>query len=422
MLKGNALIAQSGGPTAVINSSVCGAVQTWLNLSEQPGTIYAAVSGIKGFLEEDLIDLAAQDPAVIDAVKWTPGAGLFSCRYKVSEEEYPRLVEICQKYDIRYFFYNGGNDSMDTCNKMSIAAEKLGYEMRVIGIPKTVDNDLPITDHCPGYASAAKYLAATVMECGIDLASVATKNKVCIIEAMGRNAGWLTAAAALAKRYEVADDGTVRLPANTADDAPHLICLPEVPFDTEQFLQDVQAVYDRLGHCFVVASEGIMDKDGNYIAADGKVDAFGHVQLSGAGETLKNLVEERLGLKARCNTLGTAQRSAAHFASKTDADEAYATGKRAVELAIEGKTGVMVTLDRQPGEPYVCTLGEALLSNVANVEKKVPREWINAAGNFVTDDFIRYAQPLIAGTLPVPTRDGLPCYTKIDATLGRVKK
>ena len=232
MLQGNAVIAQSGGPTAVINSSVCGAVQTWLAAENRPGTIYAAISGIKGFFDEELLDLAEQPAEVIAGLRWTPGAGLFSCRYKVSEEEYPRLVEICKKYNIRYFFYNGGNDSMDTCNKMSLAAEKLGYEMRVIGIPKTVDNDLPITDHCPGFASAAKYLAATVMETGIDLASVATKNKVCIIEAMGRNAGWLTAAAALAKR--------------TPDEAPHLIYLPEVPFDTEQFLKDVQAVYDRL--------------------------------------------------------------------------------------------------------------------------------------------------------------------------------
>ncbi len=289
---------------------------------------------------------------------------------------------------------------------MSLAAEKLGYEMRVIGIPKTVDNDLPITDHCPGFASAAKYLAATVMETGIDLASVATKNKVCIIEAMGRNAGWLTAAAALAKR--------------TPDEAPHLIYLPEVPFDTEQFLKDVQAVYDRLGYCFVVASEGIMDKDGNYIAADGRVDAFGHAQLSGAGETLKNLVEERLGLKARCNTLGTAQRSAMHFASKTDSDEAYATGVKAVELALAGQTGLMVTLDRAPGEEYKCTLGAAPLGEVANVEKKVPREWVNAEGNYVTEEFIKYCRPLIEGEVPVPMRGGLPDYVALNMQLGRV--
>lgn len=408
MLKGNAVIAQSGGPTAVINNSACGAIQAWLQAENAPGTIYAAVSGIKGFLEEDLIDLSQQPVENIAGMRHTPGAGLFSCRYKVQPEDNARLVEICRKYNIRYFFYNGGNDSMDTAHKMSLAAKEMGYDMCVIGIPKTVDNDLPITDHCPGYASSAKYLAATVMETGIDLSSVSTKNKVCIIEAMGRNAGWLTAAAALAKR--------------TPDEAPHLIYLPEVAFDVEKFLQDVQAVYDRLGYCFVVASEGIVDKDGNYIAADGQTDAFGHVQLSGAGETLKNLVEERLGLKARCNTLGTAQRSAMHFASKTDADEAYATGVKAVELALAGKSGVMVTLERQPGDEYVCTLGEAPLSAVANVEKKVPLEWINEEGNYVTEDFIKYARPLIEGEVAVPMKNGLPDYVTIDKTIGRVQK
>lgn len=408
MLKGNAVIAQSGGPTAVINNSICGAIQAWLSNPERPGTIYAAISGIKGFLEEDLVDLSMQPAKTIEGMRWTPGAGLYSCRHKVGEGDYERLVDICKKYDIRYFFYNGGNDSMDTCNKMNLAAEKLGYEMRVIGIPKTVDNDLPITDHCPGFASAAKYLATTVMETGIDLSSVSTKNKVCIVEAMGRNAGWLTGATALAKR--------------APEDAPHLVYLPEFPFDIEKFLEDVQAVYDRLGYCFVVASEGIQDKDGNYIAADGKVDAFGHAQLSGAGETLKRIVEERLGLKARCNTLGTAQRSAMHFASKTDVDEAYASGAKAVELALAGKTGVMVTLVRQPGDEYVCTLGEAPLGDVANVEKKVPREWINAEGNYVTEDFIKYCRPLIEGEVAVPMLGGVPFYAKIDMNIGHVKK
>jgi len=213
MMKGNAVVAQSGGPTAVINNSVCGVIQTWLNNPDAPGKIYAALSGVKGFLEEDLIDLGEQDPEVIEGLKSTPGAGIFSCRYKVSGDDYERLIEVCKKYDIRYFFYNGGNDSMDTANKMYETAKAAGYEMQVIGVPKTVDNDLPFTDHCPGYGSAAKYLAATVMESGIDLASVSTKNKVCIIEAMGRNAGWLTAAGALAKRIP--------------DDAPHLVYLPE---------------------------------------------------------------------------------------------------------------------------------------------------------------------------------------------------
>lgn len=408
MLKGNAVIAQSGGPTAVINNSVAGAVQAWFAAEEMPGKIYAALSGIKGFLEEDMIDLSAQDPKVIEGLKHTPGAGIHSCRYKVGDEDRKKIIELCKKHDIRYFFYNGGNDSMDTAHKISLAAEAAGYEMRVIGLPKTVDNDLPFTDHCPGFGSAAKYLAATVMETGIDLSSVSTKNKVCILEAMGRNAGWLTAAAALAKR--------------TPDEAPHLIYLPEVAFDIEEFLKDVQAVYDRLGYCYVVASEGIIDKDGNYIAADGQLDAFGHAQLSGAGETLKRLVEERLGLKARCNTLGTAQRSAMHFASKADADEAYASGKKGVELALAGKSGIMVSLDRAEGDEYVITTGEVPLGNVANIEKKVPLEWINPEGNYVTEDFIKYCRPLIEGEVNVPMVNGLPDYVTIDPTKGHISK
>lgn len=407
MLKGNAVIAQSGGPTAVINNSVCGVVQTWLNNAEAPGKIYAALHGIKGFLEENMIDLAEQDPEVIEGLRYTPSAGIYSCRYKVTEDDYEKLVKICQKYNIRYFFYNGGNDSMDTAHKMYLAACKHGYEMNVIGVPKTVDNDLPFTDHCPGFGSAAKYLATTVMETGLDLSSVSTKNKVCIIEAMGRNAGWLTAAGALAKR--------------NPDDAPHLIYLPEVPFSIDKFVDDVKAVYDRLGYCFVVASEGIVDADGNYIAAGGTVDAFGHAQLSGAGETLKRIVEERLGIKARCNTLGTAQRSAMHYASLTDANEAYESGKKAVELALAGKTGIMVSLVREPGEKYVCTTGEVPLGDVANIEKKVPVEWITPEGNYVTDDFIKYARPLIEGEVTVPTKDGLPLYVHIDETKGKIK-
>ena len=317
------------------------------------------------------------------------------------------MIAVCKKYDIRYFFYNGGNDSMDTAHKMQLAAEAAGYEMHVIGVPKTVDNDLPFTDHCPGYGSAAKYLAATVMETGLDLSSVSTKNKVCIIEAMGRNAGWLTAAGALAKR--------------SPEEAPHLIYLPEVPFSVEQFLNDVQTVYDRLGYCFVVASEGIVDKDGNYIAAGGTIDAFGHAQLSGAGEALKQIVEQKLGIKARCNTLGTAQRSAMHFASLTDATEAYQSGAKAVELALAGKTGVMVSLERAAGAEYHCTIGEVPLEKVANIEKKVPVEWITPEHNYVTEAFLQYARPLIQGEVQLPMKNGLPDYVHIDQSIGRVK-
>lgn len=406
-LKGNAIIAQSGGPTAVINNSVAGVVSRWLERNPG-GKMYAGLHGVKGFLEENIIDMSQQDPAVLAGLRYTPGAGIFSCRYKVTDADQEKIIALCKKYDIRYFFYNGGNDSMDTAHKTYLAAQAAGYEMQVIGVPKTVDNDLPVTDHCPGFGSSAKYIATSVLETGIDLQSVSTKNKVTILEAMGRNAGWLTAAGALARRRP--------------QDAPHLVYLPEVPFQTEQFLQDVQKVYEELGVVYVVVSEGINDGKGNYIAAGGSIDAFGHAQLSGAGETLKRLVEENLGIKARCNTLGTTQRSAAHFASKTDADEAFASGQKAVDYALAGETGIMVTLDRISDEPYQCVPGKALLADVANIEKKVPLEWIVPAGNNVTEDFIRYARPLILGELEVPMAGGLPDYVAIDPSRGRVQK
>jgi len=406
-LKGNAIIAQSGGPTAVINNSVCGVVQEWLRSCTDIGTIYAGIGGVEGILNGHIIDMAQQDKDVIEGLRYTPGAGIHSCRHKMNKEDRAKLIEICKKLNIRYFFYNGGNDSMDTAYKTYLEAIEQGYEMRVIGVPKTVDNDLPITDHCPGYGSCAKYIAATVMETGIDLRSVATNNKVTIIEAMGRNAGWLTAAGALAKR--------------DPDDAPHLIYLPEVTFYKEKFLADVEAVYKRLGYCFVIASEGIVDENGEYFAASGNVDAFGHKQLSGAGEALKRTIEDNLGIKARCNTLGTAQRSAMHFASKTDADESYATGRKAVRYAVdEDKTGIMVSIKRISDLPYAVELEAVPLEKVANIEHKLPIEWINAEHNFVTDDFIRYARPLIEGEVAVPMKNGLPDYVRIDFNKGRI--
>ena len=405
-LAGNALVAQSGGPTAVINNSVCGVIQEWQKNSTN-GKIYGGISGIKGILAGDIIDLGLQDPAVINGLRYTPGAGLWSCRYKVSASDQEALIAIFQKLNIRYFFYNGGNDSMDTAYKTWLAAQTAGYEMHVIGVPKTVDNDLPFTDHCPGYGSAAKYIATTVLETGYDLQSVSTKNKVTILEAMGRNAGWLTAAGALAKR--------------SADEAPHLIYLPEVAFDTEQFLQDVQKVYDRLGYVYVVASEGLVDAQGQYIAAGKTLDAFGHAQLSGVGGKLKQIIEEKLGIKARSNILGTAQRSAMHFASLRDAQEAYSSGVQAVKLAMEHKSGVMVSLERVPGKIYTCNTAEVPLEKVANVEKKVPLAWINEEHNYVREEFIQYAQPLIEGEVAVPMKNGLPNYVTIDRNLGRVK-
>ncbi len=404
-LAGNALVAQSGGPTAVINNSICGVIQEWQK-NGNGYKIYGGISGIKGILAGDMIDLGLQDPSIINGLRYTPGAGLWSCRYKVSENDQEKLLDICKKLNIRYFFYNGGNDSMDTAHKTWLAASYAGYEMQVIGIPKTVDNDLPFTDHCPGYGSAAKYIATTVLETGYDLQSVSTKNKVTILEAMGRNAGWLTAAGALAKR--------------TAEEAPHLIYLPEVAFDIDAFLQDVQKVYDCLGYVYVVASEGLVDKNGEYIAAGSSKDAFGHAQLSGVGEKLKQIIEEKLQIKARCNILGTAQRSAMHFASLRDAQEAYTSGMQAVKYALEGKSGIMVSLERAEGKIYSCQTGEVPLEKVANVEKKIPLSWINEEHNYVTDEFIQYAQPLIEGEVAIPMKNGLPNYITIDRDLGKV--
>ena len=402
--KGNAIVAQSGGPTAVINNSVCGVVETWLKSAG--GKIYGGISGIKGILAGDIIDLGQQEKSIIAGLRYTPGAGIFSCRYKVDAADQERLVEIFKKLDIRYFFYNGGNDSMDTAHKTYLAAQAAGWDMRIIGIPKTIDNDLPFTDHSPGYGSAAKYIAATVRETGIDLESVYTKNKVTVLEAMGRDAGWLTAAGALSKRWD--------------NEAPHLIYLPETPFSTGRFLADVEHVYQELGYCYVVVSEGIADEHGRYISASATTDAFGHAQLSGAGLVLKNMVERELGIKARCNTLGTTQRAAAHFASRVDAGEAYMVGSAAVQYALSGKSGLMVTIERRGDDPYSSAAGEISLEKVANIERKFPLEWINEAHNFVTAEFARYALPLLAGEMPVPMKDGLPDYVRLDLSRGRV--
>jgi len=405
-LQGNAIVAQSGGPSAVINNSVCGVIETWFQEAEDCGAIFAGISGVKGILDGNIIDLKAQSREDIAALRYTPGAGIGSCRHKVSPEEQLKLVEILKKHQIRYFFYNGGNDSMDTAFKTLQAAAAAGWEMKVIGVPKTIDNDLPFTDHSPGFGSAAKYIAASVRETGIDLESVSTKNKVTIMECMGRDAGWLTAAAALSRRYD--------------DEAPHLIYLPEVPFAKQKFLADVEKVYRELGYCYVAVSEGVTDEHGEYCFTTGARDAFGHVQLSGVGIALKELVEAEIGIKARCNTLGTCQRSAMHFASQTDADEAYLVGRTAVQYALAEQNGVMVTLNRVSDSPYQCVCGAIPLDRVANAEQRLPLEWITAEQNYVTQDFLRYARPLIEGEVRPPMVGGLPDYVRLDFNKGRL--
>lgn len=400
---GNGLVAQSGGPTAVINSSVCGVVQGWQKANS--GSLYGALYGIRGVLEESFIDLTKQSSSVIEGLKNTPGAALGSCRYKVkSETDYHQLLSVFKKHDIRYFFYIGGNDSMDTADTVNRLAQADGYEMKVVGIPKTVDNDLPFTDHCPGYGSAAKYLATVVLNTGIDLNSLITTKSIVVMEAMGRNTGWLAAASALAKRRE--------------SDPPHLICLPEVPFNRERFLIDVLDKYRDLGFLYIVASEGLVDENGRYLLSTDDLDSFGHVQLGGVADALKALIEKELELKVRCNVLGTVQRSAMHFASKVDAEEAYLVGQQAVALAVRGESGQMVILERVE-EDYLCKTGSIELYRVANVEKKMPPEMIATNGFGVNDNFIHYARPLIRGEVSLSTKNGLPQYVSLTDHMSR---
>ncbi len=391
----------------MINASACGIVQECLKHDEIEG-IYGAINGVLGILNEEIFDFRDESPADVDGLKYTPAAALGSCRYKLrsleeSKEDYQRVMEVFKAHNIRYFFYIGGNDSMDTADKINFLSSQMGYDMRVMGVPKTVDNDLAFTDHCPGYGSIAKYNAAAVMEAGLDTDAIYTTDTCTIFEAMGRNAGWIAGATALARREE--------------GDAPHLIYLPETVFSLDQLVKDCKDVLSRYGRLFIVAGEGLKDKDSNYItAASGEFarDSFGHVQLGGVADILREIVERDVKVKTRYNKLGTCQREAMHFASKTDRDEAYLCGQMAAKHAIrEDVTGKMVGLVREGDEPYRCTTGLVDLAQVANAEKPVPREWINEAGNFVTDDFIRYVTPLIQGEVEVPIENGLPKYIRL---------
>ncbi|HID96531.1 MAG TPA: 6-phosphofructokinase [Candidatus Latescibacteria bacterium] len=406
-MQGNAVVAQSGGPTAVINSSACGVIQE-CQKHRQIKRIFGAKNGILGILHEELFDLGEEDPQAIEGLRRTPSAALGSCRYKLksleeSRKDFERILEVFKVHDIRYFFYIGGNDSMDTADKVGILAKEMDYDLIVMGIPKTIDNDLAFTDHCPGYGSVAKYIATTVMEAGRDTEALYTADTATVLETMGRNAGWIAGAAGLARRSQ--------------QDAPHLIYMPEVPFSIDRFLDDVKAVYRDLGRVFIVASEGLVDEEGKYITAQEGMfakDAFGHRQLGGVAETLKNIVEREVGIKCRFSMIGTCQRNAAHFASKTDSDEAYLVGQMAVRHAVEGTTGFMVTLQREDSPEYRCTTGLARLSDVANSLKKVPREWINEEGNFITQQMRDYVRPLVLGEVPIKIGpDGLPEYVRL---------
>ena len=402
-LKGALVIGQSGGPSAVINASTYGVIRTALDAGVIT-KVYGAFHGIKGVLNDQLLCMDEEDRAELDRLPYTPSSALGSCRYKIADPDvddtdYKRILEIFRKYDVRYFCYNGGNDSMDTCNKISKYMKKVGYECRVMGVPKTIDNDLFGTDHCPGFASAAKYIATSCMEAVRD-ALVYDKGMITVIECMGRHAGWLAAAASL---------------ANLREECVDLIYLPEVDFDMEKFAADVSAVYARKGSCIAVISEGIHYADGTFVS-EGKTDAldgFGHAQLGGMAPRLANMMKEKTGAKVRGIELSLLQRSAAHCASQTDIDEAFLSGKTAVEEMLRGTTDKMVgfVCDRSGG--YTCRTELFDLADVANFEKKFPREWINEAGNMVTADFTDYVLPLIQGETKMEKENGLPRFAQL---------
>ena len=402
-LKGALIIGQSGGPSSVINSSAYGCIRAALD-ADCITKVYGAYHGIKGVLNDELLCMDEEDRAELDRLPYTPSSALGSCRYKIKDPDeddtdYKRILEIFKKYNVRYFFYNGGNDSMDTCNKINRYMQKVGYECRVFGVPKTIDNDLFGTDHCPGFASAAKYIATSVMEVSRDC-QVYDKGMITIIECMGRHAGWLTAATAL---------------AGAKGDGPDLIYLPEVDFNMEDFLDDVIRVYNGRGSCLVAVSEGIHYADGAFVseAKASSTDGFGHAQLGGLAARLANIVKAATGAKVRGIELSLLQRCAAHCASGTDIEESFNSGKLAVEAALRGESGKMVGFrcDRKDG--YVCHYELFNLEDVANYEKKVPLEWITSDNAYVTEDFIDYCMPLIAGETGMKKVDGLPDFVKL---------
>ncbi|MGI6209469.1 MAG: 6-phosphofructokinase [Anaerolineae bacterium] len=388
-LKGNLVVAQSGGPTAVINASVAGVAEEAFKNSDLIPGVYGSLHGIEGILYEDLIDLGAEDRATISGLTRTPAAALGSCRHKLTEDDYDRIIQVFKAHDIRYFFYIGGNDSMDTANRVSRLGAEQGYEVRAVGIPKTIDNDLDYTDHCPGFGSVARWVATSVRDAGLDTEAIGVVDKVKIVEIMGRNAGWITAASALARDHE--------------DAAPHLIYVPEKPINLDRFLGDVQNVYDRLGYCLITVCEGVKGEDGKPLMASTSainLDAFGHAQMGGVASYLCDLIADKLKLKARFDKPGTIQRVSAALQSPVDRDEAYGAGAEAVRQAIAGVTGKMVTIERLSDEPYRSGYGLVDLDKVANAEKLIPDEFLNEAGNDVTEAFLKYARPLIGGPLP----------------------
>jgi 6-phosphofructokinase 1 len=405
-MKKNLFYAQSGGVTAVINATACGVIETARKHRSHIGKVYAGRNGIIGALNEDMIDTSAESKATIAGLRHTPGGAFGSARYKLkgldeNKAEYERLIEVFRAHNIGYFLYNGGGDSMDTANKVSALARREGLDIRCIGVPKTVDNDLPITDNCPGFGSVAKYIAVSTREAALDVESMAkTSTRVFILEVMGRHAGWIAAAGGLA--------------GQSPAEAPHIILFPEVPFDRARFLARVKRCVESNEYCVIVVSEGTRNPDGSFLADAGTKDAFGHAQLGGVAATIAQLVRSELGYKYHYAIADYLQRSARHIASKTDVEQAYAVGKAAVELAVSGATAVMPTIVRTSSKPYRWKIGQAPLRSVANREKMMPRSFITKDGFGITAACRRYLEPLILGEDYPPYRGGLPIYVRLE--------
>lgn len=395
----NAFYAQSGGVTAVINASACGVIETARKHSDKIGKVYAGQNGIIGALTENLIDTSCESDANISALKHTPAGGFGSCRYKMksleeNKAEYERLIEVFKAHDIGYFFYNGGGDSADTCLKVSQLSESMGYPIQAIHVPKTVDNDLPVTDNCPGFGSVAKYIAVSTMEASFDVASMAaTSTKIFVLEVMGRHAGWIAAASGLLD-----------------DSIPVIILFPEVDFDEEKFLAKVDANVKKFGYCTVVVSEGTKQADGRFLAEQGTCDDFGHAQLGGAAPVVANIIKDALGYKYHWAVADYLQRAARHLSSKSDVEQAYALGEAAVNMAMEGKNSVMPAVIRTSNNPYTWEIGSGELKDIANVEKMMPMEYISDDGFGITEVCREYLQPLIEGEDYPPYKNGLPDY------------
>lgn len=407
VLRGACVIGQSGGPTSVINASAYGVIRTALD-SDVITKVYGAAHGILGVMNDVLYDMGKEDPAELELLLHTPSSALGSCRYKLKDSEiddsdYKRILDVFKKYNIRYFFYNGGNDSMDTCNKISKYMQKVGYPCKIIGVPKTIDNDLLGTDHCPGFPSAAKYIATSCMELYLD-ARVYDTGMICVLEIMGRHAGWLTAASSIASYFGM---------------GPDLIYVPERVFEMENFVRDVQKVYNETGKCIIAVSEGIHDANGKLIAQMGagdlKTDAFGHKQLGGLAAMLADILKEKTGAKVRGIEFSLLQRCAAHCASEVDVQESFLAGKAAVGFAVSGVSDKMVGFERSSNEQgeYICKIKLMELTDVANAEKKLPPEWINPEGNNILPAFVDYALPLIQGSPEMVYKNGLPRFARL---------